>query len=64
MNIGNRINLNLKKTNNNYLNKILKTKMDIKMDVSLAQILGIENEYDLLNKQAKVCTQQHRTWVS
>ena len=26
-------------------------------EVSLAEILGIENEYDLLNKQAKVCTQ-------
>ena len=25
------------------------------MDVSLAEILGIENEYDLLNKSAKVC---------
>ena len=25
------------------------------MEVSLAEILGIENEYDLLNKQAKVC---------
>ena len=27
------------------------------MEVSLAEILGIENEYDLLNKQAKVCKQ-------
>jgi hypothetical protein len=26
-----------------------------KFEVSLAEILGIENEYDLLNKQAKVC---------
>lgn len=28
-------------------------------EVSLAEILGIENEYDLLNKQAKVCTLVH-----
>ena len=26
-----------------------------KFEVSLAEILGIENEYDLLNKKAKVC---------
>ena len=25
-----------------------------KMDLSLSEILGIENEYELLNKQAKV----------
>lgn len=35
-----------------------------KFEVSLAEILGIENEYDLLNKQAKVCkqtkAQQHK----
>ena len=28
-----------------------------KFEVSLAEILGIENEYDLLNKQAKVCNE-------
>lgn len=28
-----------------------------KFEVSLAEILGIENEYDLLNKQAKVSAQ-------
>lgn len=26
-----------------------------KMDISLAEILGIDNEYDMLSKQAKVC---------
>lgn len=43
-------------TNNN-LNKIEKN-MDMKMDVSLSEILGIENEYDLLSKQAKVCLKE------
>lgn len=31
----------------------------MKGDVSLAEILGAENEYDLLNKSAKVCINQH-----
>lgn len=26
-----------------------------KMDMGLAEILGLENEYELLSKQAKVC---------
>ena len=26
------------------------------IDTFMAEILGIENEYDVLNKQAKVCT--------
>ena len=32
--------------------------MDMKLDcdVSLAEILGIDNEYDMLSKSAKVCT--------
>jgi len=29
-------------------------KFDRMMDNSLAEILGLENEYELLNKQAKV----------
>jgi hypothetical protein len=34
-----------------------------KFECSLAEILGIENEYDMFNKQAKVCvpTQYIRT---
>lgn len=27
-----------------------------KLDTFMSEILGFENEYDILNKQAKVCT--------
>ena len=45
---------------NNWNNLII--KMD-KFEVSLADILGIEDEYNMFNKQAKVCLTIHITIV-